>query len=141
MLALGGSAVLASISALHLAWGAGSSWPATDRRTLAEEIAGKTEMPPPHACFAVAGALAGAAAIVAGLGGERPLARFARGAVAATMLVRGVTGITGSTRLLVSWTPSDHFNALDKRRYGPLCLAIGSAVAASMITARGAAGE
>ncbi len=53
--------------------------------------------------------------------------------MAAALIVRGLTGLTGTTGRLVSWTPSDHFVEIDRRRYGPLCLGTGAAVAASMI--------
>jgi hypothetical protein len=132
LMALGSSAALASLSALHLAWGAGSSWPLEDRRALADKVAGTAEMPSAQACFAVAGALAGAAVVVAG-GTPAPAARLARAAVAATLIGRGLTGLTGSTGRIVPWVPSDHFVQLDRRRYGPLCLGIGMAIAASMV--------
>jgi hypothetical protein len=139
-LALGSSALLASASALHVAWGLGSSWPMRDRRALANEVAGSAEMPSPQACFVVGAVLAGAAAVVAGVGGDRPAARLARASVATGLIVRGLAGLTGRTGLLVSWTPSDHFSEVDRRRYGPLCLGTGAAVAASMITGRGVCG-
>jgi hypothetical protein len=137
LLALGSSAALACASALHLSWGAGSSWPARDRRALADAAAGREEVPSALACFVVGGALAGAAAVVAGAGGRSTPARLARTAVATALIARGVTGVTGTTGRLAPWTPSARFVRLDRRRFGPLCLGIGAAVAASVITAPG----
>lgn len=123
--------VLTGIAGLHAAWGVGSAWPATDRRQLADAVAGTEDMPPAGACFAVAGALLSAAALVAGAGNHNRLQRLGRKGVAAVLLLRGVTGVTGSTGLVVSWAPSANFQTLDRRYYGPLCLALGSAVALS----------
>ena len=125
------AAVLAGIAGLHVLWGAGVAWPAADRTALADAVAGAEEMPPPGACFAVAGALVTAAAVTAGAGGGRRLVRLARTGVAVVLLVRGVAGVTGATGLLVPWAPSRRFQALDRRWYGPLCLCLGSSVALS----------
>ncbi len=129
------AAILAGVAGLHALWGAGAAWPAGDREQLADAVAGTDEMPPPGACFAVAGALSAAAALVAGAGGQRRPVRLARAGVAAALLVRGVAGVTGATRLLVPWTPSASFQARDRRWYGPLCLGLGSSVALSTTAA------
>jgi Protein of unknown function (DUF3995) len=136
-----GAAVLAGLSALHLAWAAGSSWPAHDRAELAQVAAGTGELPGPVPCLQVAAVLAGAAALVAGVGGDRPVARLGRAAVAAGFLTRGVAGLTGSTHRLVSWTPAERFTRLDRRYYGPLCCAIGVAAVAGRSRSGGPAGR
>lgn len=82
-------------------------------------------MPPAAACFAVGAGLATAAALVAGVGGQRRPVRLARTGVAVGLLLRGLTGVTGRTELLVPWTPSLRFQDIDRRAYGPLCLALG----------------
>ena len=128
--------VLAGVAGLHALWGAGAAWPASDRGQLADAVAGTEEMPPPGACFAVAGGLLVAAALVAGAGGQRRPARLARAGVAEGLLVRGVMGVTGTTGLLVPWAPSASFQARDRRWYGPLCLALGSSVALSATDAK-----
>ena len=130
------SALLAGIGGLHALWGTGSAWPATDRAQLADAVAGTPEVPDAAACFAVAGVLGAAAAVVAGAGGRHRLARLARAGVAAGLLVRGLAGVSGTTRVLVPWTPSPRFQALDRRRYGPFCLALGASVAASTVGPR-----
>jgi hypothetical protein len=119
-----GATVLAGLSALHLAWAAGSSWPAGDRHELAEVMAGRDEVPSSAACVVVGVGLGCAAALVAGAGRDAPAARLARVGLAAGFLGRGVAGLTGNTRRLVPWVPQDRFVQLDRRYYGPLCCAI-----------------
>lgn len=128
----GCACALAGIAGLHALWGCGSSWPAADRRRLADAVAGTDDMPPPAACFAVAATLTAAAALVAGAGGAGRRVQLARAAVAAGLLVRGGVGVTGCLPLLTPWTPSPAFVQLDRRRYGPLCLALGAGAAASL---------
>lgn len=121
---------LAGLAGLHALWGTGSAWPASDRRRLAAVIAGTDDVPPAAACFAVAGALSVAAALVAGVGGGS-LGRTGRAGVATVLLGRGLAGVTGQTRRLVPWSPSPRFVRLDRRAYGPLCLVLGAASARS----------
>jgi hypothetical protein len=127
---------LAALAAVHAAWATGSAWPARDRRRLAQLVAGTERMPGPAQCAAVACGLATSSALVAGLGGERSIARVARGVVCGALLVRGGAGLTGSTQHLVSWTPAPEFMRRDRRWYGPLCLGIGVAVAATLAPIR-----
>jgi hypothetical protein len=131
-----GAGALGGLSALHLAWAAGSSWPSSDRAELAQVTAGTDELPGPVPCLQVAAVLAGAAGLVAGVGGDRRVARFGRAAVAAGFLTRGVAGLTGNTGRLVPWTPDARFARLDRRYYGPLCCAIGLAALAGRGAAR-----
>ncbi|MFI1018830.1 DUF3995 domain-containing protein [Streptomyces sp. NPDC020965] len=60
------ASALAVLAGLHVAWGVGSTWPLPDRETFSELVVGGSELPGPAACFAVAGALGTAAALVAG---------------------------------------------------------------------------
>jgi hypothetical protein len=89
-------------------------------------------MPSPGACFAVAAALGGAAAVVGGVGGDRPLARLARAGVATVLLARGVAGLTGTTSRFLR-QPVGRFTDLDRRLYGPLCIGLGTAAAVSAL--------
>jgi hypothetical protein len=123
-----GAGLLAGAAALHVLWGAGSSWPAATRRELADMVAGTEVFPDRTACFTVAAVLAGAAGTVAS-GPDGPVGRAARACIAGGLAVRGVAGLTGSTRHLVPWTPSPRFVGLDRRFHGPLCLAIAVLVA------------
>jgi hypothetical protein len=122
------SATMTVLASLHVLWGLGSSWPAKDRTRLAELSAGTEQMPGSAECFAVAAAVSGAAATVA-LGSPTVLGPALRTGVAAVFLIRGVTGLTGRTALLVPWAPAEEFVRHDRRYYGPLCLGIGALVA------------
>ena len=111
---------LAAASLVHAAWAFGVTWPAADRRSLAEAVAGSADMPGALACGVVSATLAAAAALTAGAGANHPVAVLSRAAVAAALLGRAGTGLAGRTSLLVPWTPSQHFVELDRRVYGPV---------------------
>ncbi len=127
--ALVAPSALAAASVAHAAWAFGASWPAANRRELADSVAGSADMPGALACGVVSGALAAAAALTAGMGGDHPVAVLSRVAVAVGLLARAGTGFAGRTGLLVPWTPSQHFVELDRRVYGPMCGVVGSLVA------------
>jgi hypothetical protein len=121
--------VLTGFAGLHVAWGFGASMPATDRRELADLVAGSPELPGPVQCFAVAGALAVAAALVSDLiPMGRPIRQVGVIGVASALGGRSALGLLGRTGAIVPWTPSARFAALDRRYYAPLCalLAIGA---------------
>jgi Protein of unknown function (DUF3995) len=99
-------------------------------------VAGTEPMPGRAQCRVVACGLAASSALVAGLGGERSIARAARGVVCSVFLVRGVAGLTGATHHLVSWTPAPEFVQRDRRWYGPLCLVIATAAATTLARIR-----
>jgi hypothetical protein len=123
---------LAALGVVHGVWATGSAWPARDRRQLANLVAGKEMMPGRAWCTVVACGLATSGALVAGVGGERSVARVARVVVCGAFLVRGGAGVTGSTHHLVPWTPAAEFVRRDRRWYGPLCLGIGAAIAPTL---------
>lgn len=112
---------LAAIGGLHVAWGFGSTFPFDDHTTLADTVAGTQAVPSRRSCFAIAGLLAAAAVIVSG---RSPLRRIGSAGVGLVLAVRGVSGVTGQTSRLVGWETSPTFVEIDRRRYGPLCLAL-----------------
>jgi hypothetical protein len=136
ILPLAGATMLAGLSALHLTWATGSSFPASDGRRLAELVAGTADVPSAHACVVMGVGLGAASALVAGVGGDRRVARCGRRAVAAGFLARGLAGLTGNTHRLVPWTPAATFVRLDRRYYGPLCLAVAAAAVSSRSVSR-----
>jgi hypothetical protein len=92
--------VLAALSALHVAWGFGSSVPFRSRGELADAVVGTATVPPPLSCFAVAGALAAGAALASGVAPvppawRRPLLRVMAGVLG----LRGGLGLFGKTDL------------------------------------------
>ena len=131
-----GAALLGCASALHFAWGQGSSWPARDRKSLTDAVAGTSQLPTPAACRTVGAALAVSAALAGGFGADRSAARLARAGVAGVLILRGLTGVAGRTAMIAAWTPSERFTELDRRCYGPLCLVMGALVATGSIGGR-----
>lgn len=119
------------VGVVHTAWGLGSAWPMRTREELAEAVVGNDTVPGAGACFAVAGATMGAAALVAGAGGSGRVARLGRWGVAAVLATRGVLGGRATTAALGLPAPSDRFVRLNARVYQPLCLALALASAVS----------
>jgi Protein of unknown function (DUF3995) len=116
---------LGGLAGLHAAWGLGASWPLADRDALADAVIGRAEVPPAAACWAVAGALGAAAAIVGGR--PRALPRLRRAGAAGVVLVlagRGLLGLAGRTDVVSPGSSSPRFRELDRGRYSPLCLVL-----------------
>ena len=126
---------LAALASLHVAWGAGASFPARDRDQLAMAVAGIDVVPPRRECWAVGGLLATAACLVLDVGSWPAAARRTGVIVAAGVLgLRGLAGLTGRTSVLVPWEPAPRFVELDRRSYGPLCMALAAGTASSLRT-------
>jgi hypothetical protein len=116
---------LGGLAGLHAAWGLGVSWPLADRDALADAVIGRAKVPPAAACWAVAGALGVAAALVGGR--PRALPQLRRAGAAAVVVVltgRGLLGLAGRTDVVSPGSSSVRFRELDRRRYSPLCLAL-----------------
>lgn len=128
--------VLASLSALHLAWGFGSPVPFRSRDELADAVVGTTTVPAPLSCFAVAGALAAGAALAAGVAPVPPAWRRTMLRVMAAVLgLRGALGVLGKTEVVSRGSNSKKFLRLDRQIYAPLCVALslGSLVASRQV--------
>jgi hypothetical protein len=126
------ASALVALAGLHALWGRGSSFPFSDRDALADAVVGRRSVPPPGACFAVAGALTVAAALVADVprlpGGVRRLGVTGVGLVLAT---RAGLGFAGTTDAVSPGSVSPRFRRLDRRVYSPLCLALAAGAIAS----------
>jgi hypothetical protein len=126
---------LAGIGALHAAWGAGSSWPMSNRTDLVDAVVGA---PGSHnidsaACYAVAATLGTAAAMVAGWPKQMDTPRRAAVvAIATALAARGALGLTGHTRLVSPNSTGMRFQRLDRRIYSPLCLTLAGLTAVSL---------
>ena len=144
-----GVAGLAGAGALHVVWACGSTWPAADAADLADLVvgrvpstgdAGSPPVPGAAASFAVAGLLGTAALLTAGASGLIPVGTGRAGQVArlGSRVAAGVLLARGSAGLVVSSLgidgASDRFRTWNRRLYSPLCLGLGSAVAASTRT-------
>jgi hypothetical protein len=129
------SLVLIALAALHAYWGLGGVWPGEDSRSLAMTVAGFKgiqAMPPPLACFVVAGVLIVAAMWVQALAVvitvlPKFLTVLGGIAMAFVFLARGVAAYLPAWRQI---TPEQPFASYDMTLYGPLCLALGAAIAA-----------
>ncbi len=133
------STSLLAIAGLHVNWATGSTWPLPDRESLADEVAGRPDSPPPStaACLAVAGLLTAAAGLVAGRPRSAPgLSRLGSAVVVTTLATRGSLGMAGRTDTLVAGSTSERFKARDRHVYSPLCLTL-AALALPAVGSRG----
>lgn len=131
------AAALAGIAGLHVAWGLGSSFPFASRDELADAVVGTPDVPPPAACYAVAGALVAASALTADLPiAPRRVRRLGRAGVAAVLGARGIMGLAGRTDLAAPGSSSPRFRRLDRRCFAPLCLLLAAGTATAVGTGR-----
>lgn len=125
---------LAGGAAIHGLWATGSTWPAASPDELADLVVGRRPMPGRIACSTVAAALTLAATSTAlastsmqvGSGRRR---RAAATVVSAALLTRGVGGAVAEVGHLGKLTPE--FRRWNRRLYSPLCLVLGTFVAAA----------
>lgn len=132
---------MCAIAAVHVAWGAGSSWPLADRAELADAVVGRAdgEVPSPAACLLVASALLAAATLVGSESSRAPtLRRLGARAAVGVFAVRGSVGLAGRTDLISPGSSSPRFRALDRRFYSPLCLALAGLALPAVVHRRGA---
>ncbi|MDW4549379.1 DUF3995 domain-containing protein [Defluviimonas sp. D31] len=116
--------ILMLLAVLHIAWGIGFWFPLRDETALARAVIGtpgRREMPGAVACSLGASALLGAASFLWWAPGlPRDVALAATGTILAG---RGIAA------WLPAWRrhfPDEPFATLDRRLYGPLCLALGA---------------
>jgi hypothetical protein len=126
--------VLTAISALHVLWGRGSTFPFRDRHDLDDHVIGQQVSPSPAACNTVACLLAAAAVSAERAShGSSDLARTAARGCSAVLGARAALGFAGRTHLAVPGSTSPQFRRNDRRLFAPACalLALGAATAAS----------
>jgi Protein of unknown function (DUF3995) len=117
------AATLLGIGGLHAVWGRGSTFPFSSREALNDSVVGRDATPSPPMCFAIAGLLTTASALVAGLPSRQSrLRRLGVGVVAGVLGTRGVLGFAGKTELVSPGSASEKFTEMDRRYYSPLCL-------------------
>lgn len=117
------SAVLIPLAVLHILWGIGFWFPIEDEAQLVRTVAGfsdATEMPGAVACALVAVALMMAVTCLWWPPG--PFRFLALCVIGAVFLARGAAAFTPFWRKL---TPMEPFATLDRKYYGPMCLALG----------------
>ena len=117
------SVILLALSVLHVMWGVGYFFPIEDEAQLARAVAGfrdAEEMPGAVPCALVAVALFMAVSCLWWpVGAFRFLALAIFGVV---FVARGAAAYAPFWRKI---TPMEPFATLDRKFYGPLCLAIG----------------
>lgn len=116
------SGVLLVIAFTHAAWGLGIWLPIRDEAALAKAVVGArnvTRMPGPIPCFLVAAALAILALLV-----WVPLGVIGSVLKWGAMFVFLFRGLLAFTKQWRKMTPQEPFATLDRRYFGPLCLAI-----------------
>ncbi len=121
-LMLGLSAVLIVIGAVHVTWALGLWWPLGDEDRMVRAAVGTrgaTRMPGPIPCALVA--------VVLMIGAAWPW--FPAGWLRSTGLALAALGfgLRGAMPWVPLWrrlTPQEPFATLDRRFYGPLCLAV-----------------
>ena len=117
---------LLCVALIHALWGFGIWVPIRNEEALARAVVGArgvTRMPGPIPCFLVAGGLTLLAAAVLFLPSGSVRTVLLIGA-ALVFLARGVLAYLKIWRKM---TPEEPFATLDRRIYGPLCLALGIA--------------
>jgi hypothetical protein len=135
------AAIVFTLSAMHLTWAFGNTWPAKNERELARTVAGFRgieSMPPRGASAAVAVGLGLAGALVLLLADAHAKsattsAAIAGLAVAILFLGRGIIGFTPSWRRR---TPEEPFATLDRHYYSPMCLLVGAGYLALSLAGR-----
>ncbi|HUF97122.1 MAG TPA: DUF3995 domain-containing protein [Ilumatobacter sp.] len=125
---------LGSISALHVLWGRGLTFPFQRRQDLNDHVIGRQVSPSPAACNAVACLLAIAAVSVERAArGSSSVARISAAGCGVVLATRSGLGFSGRTHLVVPGSTSAAFRRNDRRIFAPVCavLALGAACAAT----------
>ena len=134
LLALLVAGILFLLAAVHLYWGFGGRWPGHDEASMVEHVVGRTrgmKAPSLPASAAVALALAvGGGLVLATILPPTPVTPWlqaARWVLFAVFAGRGMATYVPSVFRYAEGTP---FWRLNRRAYGPLCLAIAAGICA-----------
>ncbi len=134
LLALPIAGILFLLAAVHLYWGFGGRWPGHDEASMVEHVVGRTrgmKAPGLPASAAVAVALAtGGGLVLATIFPPppfEPLLQAARWILFAVFAGRGLATYVPPVFRYAEGTP---FWRLNRRAYGPLCLAIALGICA-----------
>jgi hypothetical protein len=125
------SVALIILAAIHLLWAFGYWFPIAEEEALVSAVVGTrgaTRMPGPIPCALVTVALMFCAAAP-----WWPDGWFRTLVMAIAVVVFLVRGIAAYSKAWRRITPVEPFATLDRTRYGPLCLAIGTGFAILLI--------
>jgi len=124
--------ILTAIAGLHVYWGFGGLWPATNEADLVKTVIGITRaehMPPSHMSFAVAALIVAAAGFVFVRGflglNSLLLVRIPLGVIAAVFLARGIYAYLPGPFAHAT----EPFATLNAQYFSPLIIVLGAAVA------------
>lgn len=122
--------VLLGIAGLHAAWALRATWPAAEETALARMVVGSPgiqRMPSAAACWVVVGALLIVALLMLAKGGwiADPAPGLTSLLLAGSAAIFGIHGIASWIPAWRALCPEEPFATLDRRYYGPLCLALG----------------
>ena len=125
------------MSALHVAWGSGSSFPFASRGDLADAVIGSDTVPSPPACYAVAAALAaGSTLLIDAIPMPERVRRAGLGGLSLTLGGRAMLGWFGQTEKVSPGSNSVRFRRLDRRVYAPTCAALAAGALAAVRRSR-----
>lgn len=120
--------VLFLLAAVHLYWGLGGRWPGHDETSMVEHVVGRTrgmKAPGLVASAAVALALAiGGGLVLASAFPPTPLEPWLQAARWVLFLVFAGRGLATYVPPVFRYAEGTPFWRLNRRAYGPLCLAI-----------------
>ncbi len=127
------ASTLLGIGGLHVVWGRGATFPFASRDRLNDVVIGRDVTPSSGVCYGVAGLLAAAAGLVAGLPTRRSgLRRAGVCTVALALGTRAALGFAGKTEVVSPGSVSPTFLRMDRRVFAPLCAVLAIGAAASL---------
>ncbi|CAN5466527.1 DUF3995 domain-containing protein [soil metagenome] len=122
------AAALFALAGIHLYWGFGGRWPGHDEASLVEHVVGRTRgmgAPGLLASVAVALALAAGGVLVLTSLAKTPWDGWLQAARWILFLVFAGRGVAAYVPAVFRYAEGTPFATLNRRAYGPLCLAIG----------------
>jgi hypothetical protein len=126
-LALIVAAALFALAGVHLYWGLGGRWPGHDEASMVEHVVGRTRgmrAPGLLASIGVALALATGGALVAATLVSTPWDPWLKAALWLLFAVFAGRGLATYVPPVFRYAEGTPFATLNRRAYGPLCLAI-----------------
>ncbi|MDI1365547.1 MAG: DUF3995 domain-containing protein [bacterium] len=122
------AATLFALAGVHLYWAFGGRWPGHDEVSMVEYVVGRTagmRAPGPLVSAAVAAALAaGGLLVLAVLAPSSPLEPWLRVGRWGLLTVFALRGLATYVPPVFRYAEGTPFARLNRRAYGPLCLAI-----------------
>ena len=121
------AAALFALAGIHVYWGFGGRWPGHDEASMVEHVVGRTRgmrAPGLLASVAVAVALAAGGVLVAATLTATPWDPWLKAARWVLFVVFAGRGLAAYVPPVFRYAEGTPFATLNRRAYGPLCLAI-----------------